>query len=226
MIHEVLDIETLTVRDCMIPRVDLSLVSSEGTDDKITAMLERAGARFVIVYGETPDSVSGTLDVVAWRLAGRPDWRSHLRVPVFVPETMPILDALNEHLHDTDVPLIIVDEYGGLEGLVTRREIADWLLYDTAPWLGEASEIRDLGRGRFLVDGGTRLDHLREELDLPLEDEGSIDTIGGLVFNQLGHVPKPGERLRLPGCEVKVRRVVRARIQELELRIVSAEEAE
>lgn len=226
MIHEVLDIETLTVRDCMIPRVDLSLVSSEGTDDKITAMLERAGARFVIVYGETPDSVSGTLDVVAWRLAGRPDWRAHLRVPVFVPETMPILDALNEHLHDTDIPLIIVDEYGGLEGLVTRREIADWLLYDTAPWLGEASEIRDLGRGRFLVDGGTRLDHLREELDLPLEDEGSIDTIGGLVFNQLGHVPKPGERLRLPGCEVKVRRVVRARIQELEVRIVSAEEAE
>jgi CBS domain containing-hemolysin-like protein len=147
-------------------------------------------------------------------------------VPVFVPETMPILDALNEHLHDTDVPLIIVDEYGGLEGLVTRREIADWLLYDTAPWLGEASEIRDLGRGRFLVDGGTRLDHLRKELDLPLEDEGSIDTIGGLVFNQLGHVPKPGERLSLPGCEVKVRRVVRARIQELELRIVSGEEAE
>jgi putative hemolysin len=219
MIHEVLDIEELTVRDCMIPRVDLQLVCADDPEPRVTSVLDRAAGRFVIVYGETPDSVAGTLDVTAWRLAGRPAWRTLMRTPVFVPETMPILDALKEHLHAGDVPLIIVDEYGGLEGLVTRREIADWLLYDTAPWLGEASEIRDLGRGRYLVDGGTRLDHLREELDLPIEDEGGLDTLGGLVFNQLGHVPKPGERLRLAGCEIKVRRVVRARIQELELRI-------
>lgn len=218
MIHEVLDIEGLTVRDCMIPRVDLALVSAEDSEAKIAGQLERAAGRFVIVYGETPDSVVGLLDVSEWRHAGRPAWRVLLRPPVFVPETMPILDALREHLHANDAPLIIVDEYGGLEGLVTRREIADWLLYDTAPWLGEASEIRELGQGRYLVDGGTRLDHLRDELGIPFDDEGGIDTLGGLVFNQLGHVPKPGERLKLHEADIKVRRVVRARIQELEVR--------
>jgi CBS domain containing-hemolysin-like protein len=104
--------------------------------------------------------------------------------------------------------------------MISRREIADWLLYDAAPWRGEAAEIRDLGHGRFLLDGGARLDHLRDELGIDLDTEaGGIDTIGGLLFTHLGHVPKPGERCQLGEAEFKVRRVVRARIQEVELRL-------
>lgn len=218
MIHEALDIEALTVRDCMIPRVDLALMSSEDSAEKTTAVLEKSASRFVTVYGETPDSVEGVIDTRAWKLANRPPWRSLLRTPAFVPETMPVLEALEHHLLGDDKPALIADEYGGLEGMITRREIADWLLYEAAPWHGEASEIRDLGHGRYLLDGGTRLDHLTEELDLNLAADG-IDTIGGLVFNQLGHVPKPGERVTIENADIKVRRVVRARIQEVELRI-------
>jgi putative hemolysin len=222
MIHEVLDIESLTVRDCMIPRVDLALMSSEDSPQKTTAILEKSAGRFVIVYGETPDSVEGVLDTNAWKLANRPDWRTLLRTPAFVPETMPVLEALEHHLQRDEQPALIADEYGGLEGMITRREIADWLLYEAAPWHGETSEIRDLGGGRFLLDGGTRLDHIKQELgvsfDLDLDVSG-IDTIGGLVFNQLGHVPKPGERINLDDADIKVRRIVRARIQEVELRL-------
>jgi CBS domain containing-hemolysin-like protein len=218
MIHEALDIEALTVRDCMIPRVDLALMSSEDSLPKTTAFLEKSASRFVIVYGETPDSVEGVIDTTAWKLANRPEWRTLMRTPSFVPETMPVLEALEHHLHNDEQPALIADEYGGLEGMITRREIADWLLYEAAPWHGEASEIRDLGAGRFLLDGGTRLDHLKEELGVDLQADG-IDTIGGLVFNQLGHVPKPGERISIDTADIKVRRIVRARIQELELRL-------
>ena len=218
MIHEALDIEALTVRDCMIPRVDIALMSSEDSLPKTTAFLEKSASRFVIVYGETPDSVEGVIDTTAWKLANRPEWRTLMRTPSFVPETMPVLEALEHHLHNDEQPALIADEYGGLEGMITRREIADWLLYEAAPWHGEASEIRDLGAGRFLLDGGTRLDHLKEELGVDLQADG-IDTIGGLVFNQLGHVPKPGERISIENADIKVRRIVRARIQELELRL-------
>lgn len=218
MIHEALDIEALTVRDCMIPRVDIALMSSEDSLPKTTAFLEKSASRFVIVYGETPDSVEGVIDTTAWKLANRPEWRTLMRAPSFVPETMPVLEALEHHLHNDEQPALIADEYGGLEGMITRREIADWLLYEAAPWHGEASEIRDLGAGRFLLDGGTRLDHLKEELGVDLQADG-IDTIGGLVFNQLGHVPKPGERISIENADIKVRRIVRARIQELELRL-------
>jgi putative hemolysin len=222
MIHEALDIEALTVRDCMIPRVDLALMSSDDSPQKTSAILEKSAGRFVIVYGETPDSVEGVIDTSAWKLANRPDWRTLLRTPAFVPETMPVLEALVHHLHHDEQPALIADEYGGLEGMITRREIADWLLYEAAPWHGETSEIRDLGNGRFLLDGGTRLDHLKEELNIDLNldlDMSGIDTIGGLVFNELGHVPKPGERISLDSADLKVRRIVRARIQEVELRL-------
>lgn len=218
MIHEALAIESLTVRDCMVPRVDLALMSSEDADQKAPALLERATSRFVVVYGETPDSVEGVIDTREWKLSDRPAWRSLMRSPVFVPETMPVLEALDQHLQRDDQPVLIADEYGGLEGMITRREIADWLLYQAAPWNGETSEIRDLGGGRYLLDGGTRLDHIKEELDIEFE-AGGIDTIAGLVFNHLGHVPKAGERLTIEGAEIKVRRTVRARIQELELRL-------
>lgn len=224
MIHEALDIEALTVRDCMIPRVDLALVSSTDTPQKVNAVLEKAAGRFVIIYGETPDSVEGIIDTSAWKLADRPEWRSMLCAPAFVPETMPVLEVLHQHLQTDARPVLIADEYGGLEGMITRREIADWILYDAAPWHGEAAEIRELGSGRYLVNGGTRLDHLRDELDLDLDSTSldpisGIDTIGGFVFNQLGHVPKAGERLPLETCEIKVRRMVRARVQEIELRV-------
>ena len=218
MIHEALDIEALTVRDCMVPRVDLALISSEDSAEKISAALEKAASRFVIVYGETPDSVEGVIDTSAWKLANRPDWRTLMRTPAFVPETMPVLEALEHQLQGDEKPVLIADEYGGLEGMITRREIADWLLYEAAPWHGETSEIRDLGHGRFLLDGGTRLDHIHEELGVELHEDG-IDTIGGLVFNQLGHVPKPGERVSMEEADIKVRRIVRARIQEVELRL-------
>lgn len=229
MIHEALDIEALTVRDCMIPRVDLALMSSEDTPEKTTAILEKSAGRFVIVYGETPDSVEGVIDTGAWKLANRPDWRTLMNAPAFVPETMPVLEVLEHHMQRDEQPVLIADEYGGLEGMITRREIADWLLYEAAPWHGESTEIRDLGNGRFLLDGGTRLDHLKKEFNIDLNidlDVSGIDTIGGLVFNQLAHVPKPGERISLDTADLKVRRIVRARIQEVELRLKPKPNAE
>lgn len=218
MLREVLEIEALTVRDCMVPRVDLTLISVEEKPEKIASTLEQASGRFVIFHGETPDMVEGVLDTDSWKLAGRPDWRGMLITPTFVPETMPALDALDLHLKYTARPVLIADEYGGLEGMVGQEEIADWLLHEAAPWLGEASEIRHLGGGRYIVDGGARLDDVNDELGAGIVQEG-VDTIAGYVLYHLGHVPKAGERLMLDGISVKVRRVVRARIIEVELRL-------
>jgi CBS domain containing-hemolysin-like protein len=202
----------------MVPRVDLTLMSAEDSPAKAATVLEQSASRWVVIYGETPDVVVGVIDTVAWRLAGRPTWQTAQQLVAFIPETMPVLDALDKHLQNSTRPVLIVDEYGGLEGMLSQEEIADWLLYEAAPWQGEAGEIRELGGGRYLLDGGTRLDDVSSELQLYLPS-GGIDTIGGFVFNQLGHVPKAGERIQVEGAEIKVRRVVRARIQQVELRL-------
>jgi len=220
MIREILGVSTLTVRDCMVPRVNLPLLAVSDVNEEGAAALEKADIRFVVVHGETPDAVHGMIDTHKWKLAGRPPIMSQIRPPVFVPETLSAMDALEKHLGGSARCVLIVDEYGGLEGLVSQDEIVDWLLYDAAPWQGEGGEIQDVGHGRYLLDGTTRLDHLSDELNLTLTETG-IDTIGGLVFTQLGHMPKPGERVSIEGAELKVRRVSRSRVQQVELRLTA-----
>lgn len=222
IINEILEITELTVRDCMVPRVDLPLIEGSDPVDDVTATLETASARFAIIHGDTPDSVQGVIDVWQWKLEGRPPWGKVLQAPVFVPETFPALDALDQHLTDSKKCLLITDEYGGLEGMVTQEEIVDWLLYDAAPWQGDANELREESPGRFIADGVARVDHIADEMDVDI-DSGGIDTIGGLVFNHLGYLPKPGERLKLGELEVKVRRVSRRRVQQVEIRLPSAQ---
>jgi putative hemolysin len=206
------------VRDCMVPRVNLPLLAVADITRDGPAILEKAHSRFVVVHGDTPDAVHGIIDVHAWKLAGRPAIPSRIKPPVFVPETLSAMDALDRHLGGTARCVLVVDEYGGLEGMVSQEEIVDWLLYDAAPWQGEGGEIRELDEGRYLMDGATRLDHIEDELGVTLAAEG-IDTIGGLVFTQLGHLPKPGERISVDGVEIKVRRVSRSRVQQVEVRM-------
>jgi len=217
ILTEILEVTELTVRDCMVPRVDLPLIEGSDPTADIVEALEEATSRFAVIHGATPDTVLGFVDVAQWKLQGRLAWREVMKPPVFVPETFSALDALRTHLRAASDCLLILDEYGGLEGMVTQEELVDWLLYDAAPWQGEEAEVRELGHGRYMAAGTARLDHLSEVMDLTIEAEG-IDTIGGLVFTHLGHLPKAGERAVLDSMEVKVRRVSRRRIQQVEIR--------
>ena len=225
IIREILDVSALSVRDCMVPRVNLPMLPVAGMSGEGAAVLDQADSRFVVVHGDTPDAVHGIIDVQAWKLAGRPPVTGCIRPPVFVPETLSAMDALQRHLGGTARCVLVVDEYGGLEGLVSLEEIVDWLLYDAAPWQGEGGEIRDAGQGRYLMDGATRLEHISDELGVTLAAE-RIDTIGGLVFTQLGHLPKPGERITIDGLDIKVRRISRVRVQQVEVRLPGREPAE
>ncbi|MDB6117672.1 MAG: hypothetical protein JWO08_1453 [Verrucomicrobiaceae bacterium] len=225
IINEILEVTELTVRDCMVPRVDLTLIEGTDPEDDINGTLEEARTRFAIIHGDTPDSVQGVIDVWQWKLAGRPAWAKVMQAPLFVPETFPALDALSQHLTSASKCVLITDEYGGLEGMVTQEEIVDWLLYDAAPWQGDSNELREESPGRYIADGSARVDHIADMMDLEI-DTGGIDTIGGLVFNTLGYLPKPGERVKLDGVEIKVRRVSRRRVQQVELRRRPAQDEE
>ena len=220
IINEILEITEMTVRDCMVPRVDLTLIEGSDPVQEVIATLEAAPTRFAIIHGATPDVVQGVVDIWRWKLAGRPAWSKIMQVPVFVPETFSALDALHQHLASAATCLLITDEYGGLEGMVTQEEIVDWLLYDAAPWQGDSNELREEGPGRYIADGSARIDHIADVMDVEIDD-GGIDTIGGLVFNTLGYLPKPGERVRIGPVMVKVRRVSRRRVQQVELRVAN-----
>ena len=131
-----------------------------------------------------------------------------------IPQTMRAIDLMRSFLKHPQSIAIVVDEHGGNEGLVTLADIVEQIISDAVPLAQQALYIESLAPGRLLVNGAARLDDINELLSAELEEEG-IDTIGGLIFNRLGALPKPGTVLDLDCVKATVRRTSRKRIEEV-----------
>jgi CBS domain containing-hemolysin-like protein len=127
---------------------------------------------------------------------------------------MRALDLLKLFLSHAQELAVVVDEYGGTEGIITTTDIVEEILSDAVPRGETELYIEPLDHGRFLVSGNARLDDLSEHLGFDLEADG-IDTIGGFIFNRLGYLPPSGIRLEIPRLDIVVRRTGRKRIEEI-----------
>jgi putative hemolysin len=215
VIHEIIKMGDKTAKDCMTPRVESFALPDDLTNEQAIAQLKERRHRRVPVYADTPDNVVGIIDVKLFLLDPSEHYTETLLAPSFVPETMRALDLLKLFLTHPQGLAIVVDEFGGTEGLITMTDIVDEILSEAAPPGGDVDlYIEPLEDGKFLVSGHARLDDLREHLGFELEADG-IDTIGGLVFNRLGYLPTEGTQIELPRLAVTVRRTSRKRIEEL-----------
>jgi len=214
MIQEIIKLGDKTAKDCMTPRVDACAFPDDLTNEEVITRLKEKRYRRVPVYAETPDNVVGILDTKLFLLDPSDHYTEKLIAPSFVPETMRALDLLRQFLTHAQGLAIVVDEFGGTEGIITLSDIVEEILSDALPRGDVDLYIEPLEEGKFLVSGNARLDDLREHLGFEIEVDG-IDTIGGLVFNQLGHLPVAGTRLELPRLDITVRRTGRKRIEEL-----------
>jgi putative hemolysin len=221
MIQEIIKLGDKTAKDCMTPRVDTFAVPDDLPNDEAIALLKQRRHRRVPVYAETPDQIVGIVDVNQFLLDPSRRYTETLIPPSFVPETMPAMELLRGFLSHPQGLAIVVDEFGGTEGIVTVADIIEEILSDAAP-LGDAElYIEPLEEGRFLVSGNARLDDLTEHLGLELIADG-IDTIGGYIFNRLGYLPNVGARLEIPRLAITIRRVSRKRIEEVLLEKTAA----
>ncbi len=215
MIQEIIKLGDKTAKDCMTPRVDTFALPDDLTNAEAIVRLKEKRFRRVPVYADTPDQIVGVIDVKRFLL--QPDslyTDEALIAPSFVAETMKAIDLLRSFLAHPQGLAIVVDEFGGTEGIITLSDIVEEIMSDAAP-LGDASlYIEPLGDGHLLVSGNARLDDLSEHLGFEIEAEG-IDTIGGFLFNRLGYLPASGTRLELPRLVATVRRTGRKRIEEI-----------
>jgi CBS domain containing-hemolysin-like protein len=215
MIQEIIKMGDKTAKDCMTPRVETFALADGLTNEQAIAQLKEKRYRRVPVYADTPDNIVGIIDVKLFLLDSSEHYTESLLAPSFVPETMRALDLLKLFLTHPQSLAIVVDEFGGTEGIITMSDIVEEILSGAAPPRGEVDlYIEPLEDGKFLVSGHARLDDLHEHLGFELEADG-IDTIGGLVFNRLGYLPQAGAKIELPRLAVTVRRTSRKRIEEL-----------
>jgi len=214
IIQEIIKLGDKTAKDCMTPRVDSFMLPDDLTNEEAITRLKKNRYRRVPVYADTPDQILGIIDVKLFMLDPSEHYTEKLIAPSFVSETMGALELLKLFLTRPQGMGVVVDEFGGTEGIITMEDIMEEILRDVVPRDDVALYIEPLGNGRFLVSGNARLDDLSEYLGFQIDAEG-IDTIGGFVFTRLGYLPPPGTKIEIPRLAITVRRAGHKRIEEI-----------
>ena len=222
MIQEIIKLGDKTAKDCMTPRVDSFMLPDDLTNEDAIARLKEKRHQRVPVYADTADQILGIIDVRLFLLDPSEHYTEKLIAPSFVPETMRALELLKLFLTRPQGMAVVVDEFGGTEGIITMEDLVEEILSGAIPGDDSAFYIEPLGNGKFLVSGNARLDDLSEHLGFQIDAEG-IDTIGGFVFTRLGYVPPSGTKLEIPGLAITVRHAGRKRIEEVLLQKTTPE---
>lgn len=208
-----------TVREVMTPRVDVTALPAPVTADAVALAVKRSGHSRFPVYQDTLDDLKGVLFVKdLFRSAGDP----RLRKPFVVPEARLVLELLHEMQSRRIAFAVVVDEHGGVEGVLTIKDLVGELVGDLLDEFDhpEEPEISRVDAERWLVDGACPADRVGQELGLELP-EGEYRTLGGFLFARFGRIPAEGDRAEHDGWEFTVAEMDRRRIAKVVLRAPS-----
>ena len=227
LLANVLELRRRTIYDVMVPRADIIAVEEGTPFETVIETMTGKGHSRLPVYRESLDDVIGMAhikDLVAWR--GRVEdftLANVQRTILFVSPSMQVLELLLEMRVKRSHMAIVVDEYGGVDGLVTIEDLVEEIVGEIEDEHDRASEpdFTERADGTFDVDARVSVDLLEETFGVLLDDDEreDIDTLGGLVFSLAGHVPIRGELVRHPdGLEFQVidadpRRIKRVRVR-------------
>ncbi|MBQ6775214.1 MAG: HlyC/CorC family transporter [Synergistaceae bacterium] len=222
MIDGIIDFDETKVHEIMIPRTDMIALEADDTLAEAVKLFIDEGHSRIPVYEESPDNIIGILyvkDTLKNLLDSNMacEVRSLLRKPIFVPETIrtaEVLEAMRrEHIHIA----IIVDEYGGVAGLVTMEDILEQIVGEIQDeYDQEVPEIQKLEDGSYSVQGGISLENLSEALGSEFESDDA-ESLGGLVLTLSGSFPEAGEIFEYNGWKIRVEALEDHRITLLNL---------
>lgn len=223
MLEGVLGVADIQVRDIMVPRAQMVCVRRDDPPEKLLPVVIESGHSRFPVLDDDKDDVVGILlakDMLRVTAAGvgAPfDIREFVRPAVVVPESKRVNVLLKEFRRNRNHMAIVVDEYGGVAGLVTIEDAIEQIVGEIDDEFDvEEENIRADGPRQFAVRGSTPLAEFNEYFGTDLEAEG-FDTIAGLVIRQLGRLPRRGETLQVGDLELRVARADRRRVDSLKV---------
>jgi magnesium and cobalt transporter len=225
IIEGALEVGYMQARDIMVPRPQMEFIKAEASLEEILPQITRSGHSRYPVIGDSPDDVLGILltkDLLPQILADDAeafDIRSLLRQTVVVPESKRLNVLLREFRENRNHMAIVIDEYGGVAGLVTIEDVLEEIVGEIEDETDETEDqfIRRISNDDFFVRALTPIEDFNEYFDARLSDE-EFDTIGGLVMHAFGHVPTRNEITHIDGFEFKVINADQRKIHSLRLR--------
>ena len=220
MIGEILTLDELTAADIMQPRVDIIAVEDIETTRDALERMHGTGYSRLPVFHEDLDHIVGVVkykDLIPAVLDGQIDVpvTSAMRDVLFVPETKDLFPLLSEMQTKRQQMAIVVDEYGGTDGLITVEDIVEEIVGEIVDETdSEAAYLTRLSEDEWLVDGRYPVEDA-EGLGWPVRESDSYDTIAGWLIDELGAIPKVGDEALVGDFRFKVRTMRRKRIQTL-----------
>jgi CBS domain containing-hemolysin-like protein len=223
LLRSVVEFGDTVVREIMTPRVTMVCIRKDSTIDNLKDLIIREKYSRIPVYKDRLDNIDGIVmakDIIEYadeKHKGQPI-EALIRPVVFVPESMDVADLLKEFQKTKQKMAVVVDEHGGVSGLVTMEDVVEEIVgeiqdeYDT-----EESQIIENAPGDFTVSGRVEVEEMEEILDLELAEDDFI-TVGGLVTHNLGRLPAKGETLDIKGLSFEILEVEQKRVKKVRIK--------
>ena len=209
----------VAAREVMTPRVDVVALEAPVTAQDVAVAVKESGHSRFPVYRDDLDHLLGVLFVKdLYRSGGEP----RLRKPFVVPETRRALHLLQEMRQRRIAFAVVVDEHGGVEGVLTVKDLVSELVGDLLDEFDprEEAKVTRVDATRWLLDGACPLDRAREKLGVHLPD-GEYVTVGGFLFDRFGRIPAEGDVVVHEGWEFRVAEMDRRRVAQVVVRVPS-----
>lgn len=234
LIESVMEFKNRIAREVMVPRVDVFSLPHDMTIEEAAILLYQEGYSRTPVYRDSLDNIIGVLmykDVLAkYMELAKSDDKSILKTPIsyqvknviYTPETKRISQLLQDFRKQQLHLAIVVDEYGGTEGIVTIEDILEEIVGDIADEYDEEETLFiPLSEGGWLIDSKMSILSIEEQLGIEIPQDGDYDTIGGYVFHETGTIPEKGFIIKKPHFELEVVRSNDRRVEKLKIKPLS-----
>ncbi|HOJ67541.1 MAG TPA: hemolysin family protein [Candidatus Hydrogenedentes bacterium] len=207
MIHSVIDLQKIQAKDVMVPRIRVVALPVTASRGELMALFRQSGKTRIPLYEGSMDKIVGiasAFDLLTDPEPDNQDIRRLSRAVLHVPDTMKLDDLLETMRRERQHLVVVVDEYGGTDGIICIEDILEQIFGEIHDEYDEQrAQVRRIGPHAFLVDGATPLEECAEAVGLPLNDP-EVSTVGGWVCHLAGRIPRRGEVIRSPFCLVTI----------------------
>ena len=211
-----LDFSSVKLRDCMVPRTDIVAVSIDTDIDELKEEFIETGLSKILVYEEDIESIVGYIHI--WEMFSNPtDWTEKINSISYYPESMLAKDLMSELLQDRKTIAVVVDEFGGISGIITMEDLVEEIFgeiedeYDVSP-----NKVVKKG-DNYKIPGRMEIDQLNELYDLNFTQNDDYTTIAGYILHHLQRFPEEGEIIEIDNNTFRVLEVSERKIEDIEL---------
>jgi len=232
MLRSIIRLDATTVKEVMVPRLDMDAVEADSPLQAVAETMVSRGHSRLPVYEETLDKILGIVharDLIAALVSSKPksSLRNMIRPAFLIPETKRIDDLLEELQERRTQIAIVVDEYGGTEGLVTMEDVLEEIVGEIEDEFSRSRDAQVMLQpdGTVLVDAGVTTEHVEEIFGTQL-DSTEVDTVGGYVYHSLGRIPQTGDIVETDHLHIEVISMLGRRLRKLRIHRIDGEAVE